>query len=212
MKSEIAKKIKEQYELGFLPSHMTHLDNLEKIISASGLHSLNALISSGHAHKDISNASVQTKRANKTIQATNKQLHDYVPLYFGRKTPMASAIREHNDSLLYLAFSFEVLNDLSCVIADGNATNTKTSFRAYGDITDLSILDIKAINSQSYANDEELKRRKQAELLILDFLPIMYLRYVICPSDMVKNTVERQLNTANISASVYVGKSSYYYL
>ena len=157
---------------------------------------------------DSSNASVQVIRANKTISNTGKPLHDYVPLNFGRKTPMASAIRNLNDSLIFFAFSFDILNDLECVISDGNAADAKTSFKVLHSVDDLDFLDHKAINSQSYAHDNEIKRRKKSELLILDLLPIMYLKYVICPSDMVKMTVDTNPLMAHLKVKTYVGGKS----
>ena len=124
---------------------------------------------------------------------------------------MVSAIRNLNDSLVFLFFSFDILNDLECVISDGNAADAKTSFKVLQSIDDLDFLDPKSINSQSYAHDNEIKRRKQAELLILDFLPIRYLKYVICPSDMVKITVDTNPLMANLRVKTYVGGKSYYY-
>lgn len=211
MNTELGKKIKEQFELASLPSHMTHIDNLNSILASNGLFSLNTLNGTSSPFSDSSNASVQVIRANKTIPDTGKPLHDYVPLYFGRKTPMASAIRNLNDSLIFLAFSFDILNDLECVISDGNAADAKTSFKVLQSVDDLGFLDPKSINSQSYAYDNEIKRRKQAELLILDFLPIKYLKYVICPSDMVKMTVDTNPLMINLRVKTYVGGKSYYY-
>ena len=211
MNTELGKEIKERFELASLPSHMTHIDNLNSILTSNGLFSVNTLNSSSLPFNDSSNASVQVIRANKTIPDTGKPLHDYVPLYFGRKTPMTSAIRNLNDSLIFLFFSFDILTDLECVISDGNAADAKTSFKVLQSIDDLDFLDPKSINSQSYAHDNEIKRRKQAELLILDFLPISYLKYVICPSDMVKMTVDTNPLMANLRVKTYVGGKSYYY-
>jgi hypothetical protein len=211
MNTELGKEIKERFELASLPSHMTHIDNLNSILTSNGLFSVNTLNSSSLPFNDSSNASVQVIRANKTIPDTGKPLHDYVPLYFGLKTPLVSAIRNLNDSLVFLFFSFDILNDLECVISDGNAADAKTSFKVLQSIDDLDFLDPKSINSQSYAHDNEIKRRKQAELLILDFLPISYLKYVICPSDMVKMTVDTNPLMANLRVKTYVGGKSYYY-
>ncbi len=190
---------------------MTHTDNLNSILASKGLFSLNTLNDTSNPFSDSSNASVQVIRANKTIPDTGKLFHDYVPLYFCRKTPMASAIRNLNDSLIFLAFSFDILNDLECVISDGNAADAKTSFKILQSVDDLDFLDPKSINSQSYAHDNEIKRPKQAELLILDFSPIRYLKYVICPSDMVKKIVDANQLMTNFKGKTYVGGKSYYY-
>lgn len=212
MSNEIENTIKEKYELAFLPTHMTHVSNLPSIFSSNGLQSINQLKIHQSPFNDISNRSVQTRRANVTVTPTGKPLHDYVPLYFGRKTPMASALRELNDSLIFLAFSFDVLQSRPCVITDGNAADANTTFRKFNSIDDFQILDPKSINTHLYAHSEEIKRRKQAELLVLDFLPIEHLKYIICPSDMVKESVDGISQTVGRRIKTYVGRNSYYYL
>lgn len=203
------KQIKTKYELGF-PSHMTHLNNLQSIISAGGISSKNRL--GQQTYTDISNQGVQGGRAAITVPCTGRPLHDYVPLYWVTKTPMSSAVREHNDHLIYLRFSSDILQAYPpCVISDGNARTGGTQFWVFTQLSDLDNLDAKGINSGKYADDEELKRRKQSEILILDFLPLTHLHHVICPSDMVKQQVEQMLGQAKIKASVWIGGSNHYY-
>jgi hypothetical protein len=212
MSIELETTIKEKYELAFLPTHMSHVSNLSSIFTSNGLHSINQLKNLKLAFNDISNQSVQTKRASKTVTSTGKPLHDYVPLYFGRKTPMASALRKLNDSLIFLAFGFDILENCPCVIADGNAADVNTNFCEFNSVDDLQILDPKSINTHLYAHSDEIKRRKQAELLVLDFLPIEHLKYIICPSVVVKRTVESMAQVAGLGIKTYVGRNSYYYL
>ncbi len=83
---------------------------------------------------------------------TDRALHDYAPLYFGRKTPMASALRELNNSLIFLAFDFNILLGRPCIITDAN-----TTFREFNSVDDLQILDPKSINTHLYAHNEEIK-------------------------------------------------------
>jgi hypothetical protein len=212
MSNELQTTIKEKYELAFLPTHMTHVNNLSSIFASNGLHSINQLKIHQTPFNDISNQSVQTRRANVTVTPTGKPLHDYVPLYFGRKTPMASALRALNNSLIFLAFDFYILESRPCVITDGNAADANTTFREFNSVDDLQILDPKSINTHLYAHNEEIKRRKQAELLVLDFLPIEHLKYIICPSDMVKVSVDNMSQVAGQKIKTYVGRNSYYYL
>lgn len=204
MSVDLETTIKEKYELAFLPTHMPHVSNLPSILATNRLQSINQLKIHQTLFNDISNQSVQTRRANVTVTPTSKPLHDYVPLYFGRKTPMASALRTLNDSLIFLAFEFEILKSRPCVITDGNAADVNSTFREFKSIDDLQILDPKSINTHLYAHSDEIKRRKQAELLVLDFLPIGHLKYIICPSDMVKISVDGMSQIADQKVKTYV--------
>ena len=158
---------------------MTDFENLKSILSMEKILSKNQLSKANKAYVDISDPSVQDGRSKIIIPCTQKPLHDYVPLYWGRKTPMVSAIRGKNKTLIFLMFSTNLLEDCHCVISDGNARSDGTIFREFLAIDDLAILDPKCINTVKYADDAEVKRRKQAELLILDCLPLKHLRYIV---------------------------------
>jgi ssDNA thymidine ADP-ribosyltransferase, DarT len=160
---------------------------------------------------DISNQDVQYGRAGIMVPCTGKALHDYVPLYWVTKTPMSSAVRMHNDKLIYLRFSADILQELACVLSDGNARTQGTYFWEFKHLSDLDGLDIKAINTDKYAHDDEVKRRKQSEVLVLDFLPLTHLHHVVCPSIVVKQQVEQMLMQKNLQVGVYVGGTNHYY-
>lgn len=211
MFTKFEKDIRDRFELASLPMHMTHFHNFDSILKQNGLISSTKLKELQLPYTDISNQSVQEKRTTKVTEERTYDLHNYIPLYFGKKCPMISALRNLNDSILFMAFTFDILFDLPCIITDGNAADAQTKFVPYLTIDDFKLLDVKAINSAKFAYDPEIKRRKQAELLVLDFLPLKYLKYVICPSDMIKIEVEKRLLAAGIKASVYLGGNSYYY-
>jgi len=108
-------------------------------------------------------------------------------------------------------FSTDLLSDYDCVITDGNARTTGTSFRAYTQISDLGLLSPKDINTVKYASDEGIKHRKQSELLVLDRLPLKHLQYIVCYSDVVKTKVEALFITHSVTFGVYIGAGNYYY-
>jgi hypothetical protein len=60
-------------------------------------------------------------RAAITLPASQRPLHDYVPLYLGFKTPMVAIKQAHNEDLLFLRFSLGVLVTPGSVVCDGNA-------------------------------------------------------------------------------------------
>lgn len=177
------KRIYAKYQLG-PASHMTHIENLDSIFRDGFLRSKNRM--STTSYHDLANEDVQTGRATKTIDITGRPLHDYVPLYFGSRTPMVAWNQTRNEEIVFLRFSLDVLEGGAAVISDGNARSGTTKFRVAAKLTDLGLLDPKAINTVKYANDPEVKRRKQAELLILHQLPLKHLLDLICYSETAK--------------------------
>lgn len=172
--------IRQRFQLG-PANHMTHIENLEGILDVRGVESFNRM--NGKKYRDLSNPDVQKGRAQITIPNVNRPLHDYVPLYFGFKTPMVAVNQDRNEDLIFLRLSLDVLSMPGVVITDGNARANETKFVPYQSIDDLKILDVKAIQSVKYANNPQMKRRKQAEILIPDFLPIERVLDIICFND-----------------------------
>lgn len=185
-------EIRNRFQLG--PAyHMTHIENLPGIFSSGKLKSFNQVKG---AYVNIANDDVQRARAAIVIPETNRALHDYVPLYFGFKTPMVACNQHQNKKIIFLRFSLDILGAFpDIVISDGNARSVGTRFRVYSRLDDIETLDRKAILTVKYAHDEELRRRKQAEILIPDELPLGKTLDIICYSDEARNaviTIQRQ--------------------
>jgi hypothetical protein len=164
----------------------------------------------GYAYFNLSNEDVQAGRSAITIPGSDRPLHDYVPLYFGFKTPMVAANQAHNESLLFLRFSLEVLRLPGVVITDGNARSMRTKFRTFRSIDDLNILDPKAIQTIKYAGDDERKRKKQAEILVPDQLSITVMQDIICFSSTTRKRVVDILHKNGINKSVIVNMGWYF--
>ncbi len=156
--------------------HMTHIESLSAILAED------ALLSKSETHQrklqvqDISFSDIQVRRQQKTVN--NLSLQDYVPLYFGPKTPMVSANSFQNEKIIFLLFNLMILRTPRCVISDGNAASDKTAFRIFSGIDDLDFLDAQAIQTTRYGQyrtDNEIRRKKQAELLIPHRLPLQQL-------------------------------------
>lgn len=193
------QQIREKYGLG--PAmHMTHIENLENVLRSGGILSYNRM--KGLLYQNLSNEDVQLGRSQIIIPATGRPLHDYVPLYFGFKTPMVAYNQKINSELIFLRASLDILTIQGVVISDGNARSRKTSFAIFKTMDDLACLDCKAIQSVKYAGDVELKRRKQAELLIPDTLEWLNIYDIIVFSDLTKKRVVAILNSFGKHKSV----------
>ena len=138
MKKPLYQEIKEQFGLG-PAAHITHVENLRGIIQ-NGLKSHKQMQSGQVQYFDISDASVQLGREQKVIPGTGLGLHDYVPLYFGWKSPMLMSHQDKNEDIIYLRFSLEILTTPGTVISDGNARSTNTKFFQFTDIDVLKNL------------------------------------------------------------------------
>jgi hypothetical protein len=186
MSKTLSKIIAEIYQIERC-YHMTHIQNLASILEANELRSYNKM--RGQTYLNLSNEDVQAGRAAITIGATGRPLHEYVPLYMGFKTPMVAVNQKHNEDLIFLQFRLDILSLHGVVVTDGNARSNATKFKTYTQPSDLDFLDISAIRGVKYAHDSDLKRKKQAEVLVPDSLSLSYLAYINCYSEDSKTRI-----------------------
>ncbi len=187
---------------------MTHMNNLRPILQAGELRSYNLM--RGQSYRNLANEDVQAGRAAITVSASQKPLHDYVPLYLGFKTPMVAINQVYNEDLLFLRFSLDILATSGSIVCDGNARSNATKFYLFTGPDVFSSLDITAIRSVKYAKDLELKRKKQAEVLIPDRLPIAQMHDMICFSESAQNRVLSILGEFGIKKAVKVNQGWYF--
>jgi hypothetical protein len=202
--------IRDKFELGDV-LHMTHIDNLNSILNSKALFSKKYVDQNVKTYKDISDQSVQDGRSRIVIPCTGNELHEYVPFYWGRKTPMVSSLRGQNKDLIFLQFFSDILEENECVITDGNARTSGTMFKSYNDISDLNILDSRSINTVKYADDPEVKRKKQSEVLVHNSIGLGRLKCIICHSEDVKTKIELLISTHRVNCGVYVNIGAYYF-
>lgn len=176
----LSQTINEKYQV-WVAHHMTHMDNLRPILETGELRSYNLM--RGQSYRNLANEDVQAGRAAITVPASQRPLHDYVPLYLGFKTPMVAINQAHNEDLLFLRFSLDVLATSGSIVCDGNARSNASKFYLFTGPDVFSSLDVTAIRSVKYAKDPELKRKKQAEVLIPDRLPMAQMLDMICYSE-----------------------------
>lgn len=173
--------------------HMTHVDNLQSILARGGLSSTAALIAAGMAHTNIAYNSIQQQRAAKVVPCgPGGSLHDYVPFYFTRKSPMLYTINRGNvpcaggqENIIHLVMTAQraAARRLGFAFTDGHGIMSYTDF--YDDLDDLDQVDwdmINAIYWHDTAEDGDRKRRKQAEFLIRDHCPWNAISHIVVRS------------------------------
>lgn len=207
MPAPLYEQIRTRFQLG--PAyHMTHIDNLKGVLHSGELQAYNRM--RGQSYRNLANQDVQDGRAQIKIDVTGRPLHDYVPLYFGFKTPMVAWNQDQNPGLLFLRFSLNILSTPGAIISDGNARSKATRFSLFQELEDLSFLNVKAIQTVKYARDPEQKRMKQAEILIPDSIPISEILDIICYSQEAEKGVLQILGSYGIKKSVNVNPGWYF--
>ena len=195
---------------------LTHIDNIQYILS----HGLVRSVSTLRDENYVSIGDVQVIQIRKDRKYHGYCLSDYMPFYFGPRSPMLYVI-QHGfngvrkvapENIVYCVVRIEdiIKNDVGCIFTDGHALSSLTNY--YGK-NELSILDsfVKYDDVYSaYWNSEmdiDLKRRKEAELLINDDLPVQYIRGFVVYNE----TAKTRLINIGVAAELIVVKPGFYF-
>lgn len=200
--------VKNKYELGPL-QHMTSIQNLDSILTIGGLVSKTKVNRNGTTIVDISNPDVQAGRANKIVPGTALSLHDFVPIYWGRRTPMSFVNQDRNEEIIFLRYSADILQKHDCYLTDGNAYDAKTSFSKFTQLDDINIVDARAVNAWYFNQYEEDKRLKQAEVLVFEQLPVSEILDIVCFNDRTRTQVLEILARHGKKITVWVSQNFY---
>jgi hypothetical protein len=179
--------------------HITHIDNLTAIIRAGGLLAHNGV---DDAYTDIAHQTIQNRRNNTQVPCMpGGQLHDYVPFYFCRRSPMLYAIHKGNietylggqESIVYLVTTLARVQQsgIPFVFTDGHAIMQFSEF--YNDPANLDKIDWELMTAQYWADtddDPDRKRRRQAEFLLYEKCPWLLIAGIAAFDDAMKARVE----------------------
>ncbi len=171
--------------------HMTSLDNLSNIMS-HGLYSHNL----SHQHQmiqdDISNQSVNKKRAYIRDPYFHRSLHDNVPFFINPRNAMLYALRNRQCRLAILAISINALSDNDYLFTDGNAASYGTSF--YNDPAYLSKLNWNAIRATYWNDIHDGRRIINAEFLIPDKVEVQHISGILLYNSNVEQKLKSSLH------------------
>lgn len=112
--------------------HLSHINNLASIM-AYDLLPLNRLKKVSLESKDISMPDVQARRDARKIDLADGRsmsVHDFVPLFFRKLTPMLYKRKELRDQLCFLVYPVKAIcsHEIDCVICDGNIASPRTKY------------------------------------------------------------------------------------
>lgn len=202
---------------------MIHYSNLEFILK-HGLYTKNSRMKDPE-YINIGDIQLIEQRQNfhVRIDPPGGDLGDYIPFYFGGHSPMLLNIKtgyrgiqkRPQDELIYIVCRIKdiIAQCPAWCFTDGHAKNKLTEF--YNDIKDLTHVDWEIVSTQFWGNDEanmDRMRRKQAEFLVKDCVPVS------CVAGIIVKTADREvyvktiLSRLSIEIPIYVdSKNKYFY-
>jgi hypothetical protein len=203
--------------------HITHIRNLESIIEKGGIMCDSSMNDNHIEHVGIAHKHIKERRARKRVPIDpGGTLADYVPFYFAPRSPMLYAIHtgfvegysEGQGAILHLVTSVEtiVANKLSFVFTDGHAEMAFSRFfhaLEYLDKVDWTIMKADYWNDTEQDNDR--KRRRQAEFLVHDFFPWKLFKEIGVINDTVAEKIEVVLSSFNRKSPVVTVQRKWYY-
>lgn len=172
------RKQTAKYRIEYL-YHLTHCDNLPNIYKFG-------LLSHNGAHAkfnpvDISDPSVNGRRADRRDGIYNRPLHAYVPLYFTPRNPMLYVRRDQQHDLAVICIDKDLLLCDGTVFTDGNAASDGTKF--FRDTQDLRELDWECIRAEYWTEHQDGRRKRCAEVLVPDKVGSEHFRCVVVIND-----------------------------
>ncbi|PPU77747.1 DUF4433 domain-containing protein [Xanthomonas sp. NCPPB 1638] len=199
---------------------IVHRDNLPWILD-NGLHCGNGSARSP-GWVSIGNPELIDKRACHPVPLTpGGFLNDYVPFYFTPFSPMLRNIQtgwggiqqRANDEIVILVSSLHHVKARGWpfLFTDSHAYYQLTTF--HSDLTNLDTIDWSLIQARDFRRDQEDPakfERYQAEALVHRHLPVDGLLGIVCYTDDMKRSIERQLEARNLALSVHARTEWYF--
>jgi ssDNA thymidine ADP-ribosyltransferase, DarT len=205
--------------------HITHVDNLAKIVADGGLVSDRRMIERGGPVQTIGMSAIKRRRVEELGVACHPgtKVGDYVPFYFCPRSIMLYVIycanhpdltyREGQDSIihlesdLYRVIQWAEANDIRWAFSLSNAGAFYTEFCSTVD--DLVQLDWTAIEATDF-KAPEVKEGKQAEFLLYDLFPFDLVERIGVRSVSMRATVAAAIQHANHQPRIDVRPEWYF--
>lgn len=179
-------KTSQHLEFAF---RIVHIDNIPHIWTHGIVHATSP--NKNPDYVSIGDPTLIDKRKDKPI--TGKTIGDYIPFYLGPRSPMLYVIQKGNnvvpkvdaEDIVYCVIRLQdiIQDGIKCQFTDGHAVDSLSNSYP-GSL--LASIDNYVRYADVYAQiwtDDEIKRRKQAELLLEDDLPARYIEeFIVCNS------------------------------
>ena len=201
--------------------HITHIENLPSI-AATGLLSYNSMQVQEREYINIAYQNIQDRRATTMVPCGDRgTLHDYVPFYFAPRSPMLYTIHKGNvpgysegqTSVVHLVSTAEAIQTAGFTFAftDGHAIMAYSEF--FDNLDRLDRIDWEIMKSRFWADTEEdndRKRRRQAEFLVRDCCPWKLIKEIGVANRQVIGKVRASLQNFTYNPPIKVDPNWYY--
>ena len=202
--------------------HITHYRNLHSIFAHGGLLANRLAKTAKIPYINIAHTSIQNQRWITSVPLSPYgTLHDYVPFYFAPRSPMLYAISKGRvqgytggqDEVVYLLSRTDIIHShgLKYVFTNGHAIMAMTNF--YNDLHDLNQIDWHIMRSMYWhdtEDDPDRKRRRQAEFLVYQFVPIQFIVGVAVKSYEWESNIKKITLQYNYKGSIVVRPDWYF--
>lgn len=164
---------------------ITHIDNIPHIVR-------NGIVKADSPLRDDNYVSIgdrQVIRVRTEMAVDDRRISDYIPFYFGPRSPMLYVIQHGYNgvqrvepwNIVYCVIRLDdvVNNNIDCVFTNGHALSKITTFfpkECLIGIDDIVKYDDVYSSQWDIETDIDLKRRKEAELLIKNDLPPQFIK------------------------------------
>lgn len=174
--------------------HFTHLHNLKDVLT-HGFLCCNEQKRLGLRHTSIAENSIQERRAKMDVTCGPQGVvHDYVPLYFGKTSPMllmqVKAKNVDQEMIIYFVFSIKLVERDDVVFTDA-AANALAPPNFFSDPADLSKLNWAAVDYRKWGSPDNSKPARMAELLVHRSLDPRSAAYVVVWNSAVADEVKK---------------------
>ena len=172
----------------------------------------------------IGSQEIITQRDTRIVKCyPDTVVNDYVPFYFSVRTPMLYNIKTghgvpatpQREIIYFCCKMSDLISDkFQWCYTNGNAAKAISKF--FNNLNDIkNNLDWRSIETTDFRDDnddgdEDRIRKKHAEFLVKDHVPIYYVKGIAVLDQTVKEQVEQKLKDLKITIEVKI-KTNYYF-
>ena len=195
---------------------LTHIENIPYVLRCGLVRANSPLRDENYV--SIGDRQVIQLREERLVQGY--RLSDYIPFYFGPRSPMLYVIqhgyngvqRMEPEQIVYCVVRIEDLvhDGIDGIFTDGHALSGLSSFfdiQKLSQVNDYVSWDDVYSTQWNVESDIDLKRRKEAELLINGDLPAQYIRGFVVYSVRAKARLEEM----GVKAAMIAVRPKYYF-
>lgn len=202
--------------------HFTSLYNLPEILEY-GLLATNEKKRLKLSHKVIAYRDIQDRRSHMKVPCGPQGVvHDYVPFYFCKRSPMLLAIVtnkiEDEQFIIYLEFPITIMDKYPCVFTSASA-NTSIAPNFYDEPDDLDKINWDAVETWRWGQKHDVpgqspvKQAKMAELLVYKRIDLTEISRITVWNQGIADNVKEIYESKGLTIPLIdFGSKEYYYI